>query len=137
MFKMSLAMSALLGLTNATVSHSTTECGDSCSPAKCTMVTNEGCSFKTETFDMKDQLEQLPCKVCTQSTDAKCTSSSIKAAFTTSQFEAIYCNDKYLVAWSTGAPAHTHGLAKNPRPPGGGGGSGGYDTECVVRTNAE
>ena len=53
-------------IVSANVGFSTFECGDNCTPDKCSAVANLACDFPTENFDYADQIGQTGCKTCTQ-----------------------------------------------------------------------
>ena len=129
--KFNYSIALLVGSIKADVSFSTFECGNDCTPSKCSAVSNLACDFPEISWDIVDLIGQMPCKQCTPSSSSKCAASEINNLYTTSQFHTIYCNDNYLVAWSKGTPAHTTGLDSIPRPPGEGGVS--YNDACVVR----
>lgn len=95
---------------------------NTCGPSNiCTGVYNnaKACNFTAVTYDyaalaagtVKD------CKVCTQSTDARCSNASLKAAIKGSAIKLAYCNDKYLVIHSDGKPSWTPALMNIPWPP--------------------
>ena len=78
------AVALLIGQVSADVAYSTFECGDDCTPSKCSDVSNLACDFPDESWDIVDLIGQMPCKQCTQSTDSKCSSSDISSKYTTS-----------------------------------------------------
>lgn len=113
----------------------------SCSPAACANVDNEPCTFTDPDIDWPLLLNSVSCRQCTVSSDARCTNESLTEVFGQgaagggeTSVRAAYCTDEFLVVWSAGQPQHVSSLDGVPRPPGGGGGSGGYDSECVTRS---
>ncbi|CAE7242175.1 unnamed protein product, partial [Symbiodinium natans] len=102
----------------------------------CNMVSNSPCTFTDPGINYTDLIGSVSCKTCTQSSDARCSAAGIAQAFDTgapSSVKAVYCNDQFLVVWSSGQPPDDSTLAGVPRPPGGSGGAT-YDTQCVTRS---
>ena len=55
-------LAIFLGKASADVSYSTFECGDDCTPAKCSGVSNTACDFPDASWDAPDLIGQMSCK---------------------------------------------------------------------------
>ena len=85
-----------------------------------TASTDPGCQLTSQTPDWAAQLAKYSSTTCTQSTDARCSSSYLSGLF--SKFAAVkaaYCNADYLVIHTTNAPHWTPYLDDAKTPPGG------------------
>ncbi len=98
------------------------------------LVTNAACTPTTSLINVTYAVGNIACKVCTQSTDSRCSNSAIASVF--AQYpgiKAVYCNDEFMVIHSDNTPNHADTLAYIPRPPGEGG-SATYANQCVTRS---
>lgn len=119
-----------------TPSNATCE-GDSCSPKDCVRDdVSVPCDFgDNPPVDWELELASVECKVCQQNTESdKCGTGSSTLLATDAGIRASYCNDQFLVIWSTGLPHYDPSLeaylGSIPLPPGG-------DPGCRVRTARE
>ena len=82
-----------------------------CGPAYCESYTTTlpACTFTQATMDYPTEVLSQGCRVCTQSTDSRCTSSGILSRIKTDGgILAMFCNDNYLVTYSSGYVHHTY-----------------------------
>jgi hypothetical protein len=105
----------------------------------CTIsATTPTCPFSSPSTSLSayaTQVSQQTSKVCIQNTDPRCDYSWLFENFGRfSQTLAAYCNDKYLVLMSTGAPNHIPNLQDVLAPPKGTFTNG---SECRTRTWTE
>ena len=91
---------------------------NTCNPTQCQKVSNAACTAPTSKINVPLALSKISCKACTQSSDPRCSSSSLKAMLTMNAgIKAAYCTDKYLVIHSDNTPNHDDSLADIQRPP--------------------
>lgn len=116
----------------------------SCSPSWCANTTTivaavniATCNLTASRNNYTALVSNQPCRVCTRSSDARCSSAALKATYSPfSSVFAAFCNDAYLVVYSSKAPAGTPNLDNVPNPPGGlQPGTNGSDN-CVTRSGS-
>ena len=112
----------------------------SCSPSWCSAkaqilatANTRSCALTSTAIDYASRVAALSCRVCTQSSDARCTSAALAATFGSQRTVfAAFCNDKYMVSMNNKASSGVYNLDNIPNPPGGTDASG----TCVTRTES-
>lgn len=80
----------------------------SCSPSSCVTSSDVDCSINTNTADFVSTISNLSCNSgCTQSSNSKCSTTYLKQVLKADAgIKAAYCNDNFLVIWSTSNPRY-------------------------------
>ena len=78
----------------------------SCSPSSCVTSSDVDCTISTNTPDFVTTIANMSCNSeCTQSSNGKCSVTYLKSVFKSDAgIKAAYCNDIFLVIWSTSKP---------------------------------
>lgn len=92
-----------------------------CGPSFCQNIPNtiRTCEFSSGTnLPYATQVAGISSKTCSQSTDARCQSSYLKALMIGTGVKAAYCNDAFLIISSDGSPGFADSLTTVRNPPG-------------------
>ena len=106
-----------------------------CGPSFCDISASilPTCVFTTQTYNYPTMVQTIPSKVCTQSTDPRCTSAALAALMLGQGIKAAYCNDAFLVIHSDGSTGFPSYLSSIKNPPASVSSDG---TACVTRTSS-
>ena len=106
-----------------------------CGPSFCDTSASilPACVFTTQTYNYPTLVQKIPSKVCTQSTDPRCTSAALAALILGQGIKAAYCNDAFLVIYSDGSTGFSSYLSSIKNPPASVSSDG---TSCVTRTSS-
>jgi hypothetical protein len=124
---------------------------NTCGPAWCSFVNNAACCTATGNFPSASggvcppvvpeqiKIAEIPCKQCSVSSDARCSSTGLKNLLAPGigyGIKAAYCNNEFLIVHSDGSPNHPTYLEYIQRPPGSSKSSPGasYPDQCVTRS---
>ena len=104
-----------------------------CGPSFCDSVTNTAntCVFSSVSYNYASLVSNLKSKTCTQSTDARCSSSALKALMKGQGIKAAYCNDAFLVIITDSSTGFSNYLTSIRNPPASVASDG---SACVTRT---
>jgi hypothetical protein len=91
-----------------------------CGPSFCDDIpnTSTSCYFDTISVNYANRVSTILSKTCTQSTDARCASSALKALMVGTGIKAAYCNDEFLVIVTSGETGFGNQLDTIRFPPG-------------------
>ena len=103
-----------------------------CGPSFCDSIVNPdpGCIFTNKVINYPLLVSKTLSKVCTQSTDPRCTSAALAAVMVGQGIKAAFCNDQFLVILTDGSGGFQTLLGSIKNPPASSDSTG---TTCVTR----